>query len=339
MTERALPERAALVFGYAAALSAALYTSSMLLGQGFLSEIGQMPILSDLAQASIWTLFVMVPAGVKHLSWEDRDELLVEMRASQQGLSARHHRALSVGAETYESILKEIAREESASIRERSASIAEQVGRGFLALTRRADELQRAIERTQARPLEVRARSLEERVRATRDVALKRELLAALSEVVEQMRTRQRLETACARIEARQQRYLTALDKLHVTLLQNDSLSSTEGALIHSLDELTDLTEQVRWQNLSVEELLDAQLEAPGSDRQEAAEVDELTEQALGALMGEIHQLSGYTSSSAARERDASSLESRVSLSDPIMNEEEPSEQAEQVEAVSRHPG
>lgn len=292
--DRTPMERGALILAHALALAAGMYTSGTLMGVGFLSDVAQVPVLSSVLQAGIWTLFLMLPAGLKHMQWKD-DELATELKAASVGLSKHHKHILTVAQETYGRITDEIEREGAEHIRVRSTGIAQDVVRGLIALTRRSDELHRAIERTNARPLEIRAKELEDRIRATRDAALRKELVAALGEVVEQMRTRQRLETACARIEARQQRYLTALDKLHVTLVQNDSLSSTEGSLVHSLDELSQLTEQVRWQNLSVEELV--------ADDGDALEVDdviaqpeEVSDEELNALLGEIHELSGFTS-------------------------------------------
>jgi hypothetical protein len=135
------------------------------------------------------------------------------------------------------------------------------------------------------RPLEVRARELESRIRSTRDAALRRELVAGLGEVIEQMRSRRRLEAAVARIEARQQRYLTALDRLHVTLVQNDSLTSSEGALTHSLDELSRLTDEVKYKNLSVDELIDS----PFEDLEE--QEDEIDDAEIASMLDELQDL------------------------------------------------
>lgn len=80
--------------------------------------------------------------------------------------------------------------------------------------------------------------------------------MAALGEIVEQMRTRARLEAAGVRLEARAQRYLTALERLHVTLIQNDSLTSSDATVHVALDDLARLTEEVHWKNLSLDELV-----------------------------------------------------------------------------------
>ncbi|MEM1347095.1 MAG: hypothetical protein AAGI01_00970, partial [Myxococcota bacterium] len=141
-----------------------------------------------------------------------------------------------------------------------------------------------------ARPLEQRVAELEGRIRSASDAVLRKELMGALAEVVEQIRTRRKLEVAAVRLDARQQRYLTSLDRLHVTLVQNDSLTtSDDGALHVSLDELSKLTEEVRWQNLSVEELV-GEASAPGQDGRSAALSDaealEL-EELLGRARGE----------------------------------------------------
>lgn len=282
--------RVGLWLTYGLALAAGVFTSQTLLEVGFLSSLEQVPLLRELVQGGIWGAFLMVPTGVKYLE-VDSDELIIEFKRARVGLDDRHAATLQSARETYGRIRDEIAREGQAEVRERSADIAAEIVRGLIELTRRSNELHQAVSRTQSRPLEVRARELEGRIRATRDAALKRELVAALGEVVEQMRARRRLETACARIEARQQRYLTALDRLHVTLVQNDSLSSTAGALNHSLDELARLTEEVHYKNLSVDDLVDSAFEDLEIDDELDTE-DGIDEAELEALISEVHDLS-----------------------------------------------
>jgi hypothetical protein len=97
------------------------------------------------------------------------------------------------------------------------------------------------------------------------------------------MRSRRNLETAFARLSARQQRYIGALQRLHVALVESDSLTSS-GSLNHSLDELSDLTERVRYTNLSVEELISDDAEGDSED-------DAKTEQLLADLLAEASEL------------------------------------------------
>jgi hypothetical protein len=277
-------ERALVSLAYAGALAAAVYTSQTLLDVGFLRDLKDVPLFGHMTQATIWGLFLMLPAGLKHLQWE-HDEMLTEFRAAKVGLDDKHVAALNTGEETYKRILDEIEREGSKDVRERAREIALEVSRGLIELTRRSHELHDRVGRTQMRPLEVRARELESRIRSTRDAALRRELVAGLGEVIEQMRSRRRLEAAVARIEARQQRYLTALDRLHVTLVQNDSLTSSEGALTHSLDELSRLTDEVKYKNLSVDELIDS----PFEDLEE--QEDEIDDAEIASMLDELQDL------------------------------------------------
>lgn len=284
-----LLERGGVWLAYAMALVAAFFTADTLLDVGFLSALKDVPVVHDVLRAGIWSVFLMLPAGLKYVRF-DSDEVQAEFRRARAGLDDRHLNTLRTAEDTYGRILEEIAREGQAEVRERSADIAREVAQGLIELTRRSNELHATLNRTQARPLEVRARELEARIRGTRDAALKKELVAALGELVEQMRTRRRLETACARIEARQQRYLTALDKLHVTLVQNDSLSQTAGALNHSLDELSRLTEEVHYKNLSVDDLVDSAFD-------DLEEVSDVEDDEIAALLDEVYELSGARAS------------------------------------------
>lgn len=277
-------ERALVCLGYAGALAAAMYTSQTLLDVGFLKSLKDMPLFGHMAQATIWSLFLMLPAGLKHLQWE-HDEMITEFRAAKVGLDDKHIGALQTGEETYKRILDEIEREGSKDVQARAQEIAIEVSRGLIELTRRSHELHERVGRTQMRPLEVRARELESRIRSTRDAALRRELVAGLGEVIEQMRSRRRLEAAVARIEARQQRYLTALDRLHVTLVQNDSLTSSEGAITHSLDELSRLTDEVKYKNLSVDELIDSSFDELEEDEEQIDDAE------IASMLDELKDL------------------------------------------------
>lgn len=277
-------ERVGVALAFALALVGGMFTATTLGGAGIFDAVSDSTLFQNFASHAIWGLFLMLPAGLKYLQWSD-DEILAEYKAARAGLAGRHASTLTAAEETYRRVLDEIEREAAKDARERATEIAHEVSRGLIALTKRSSELHKTIERTQERPLEVRARDLESRIKSTRDPALKRELVAGLGELVEQMRTRRRLETACARIDARQQRYLTALEKLHVTLVQNDSLSSTDGALRHSLDELTKLTEEVRWKNLSVDELVNSSFDELEDEQGDDADAE------LSALLSEIDTL------------------------------------------------
>ncbi len=281
-------QRGLLWLAYAGALGAGTYTASTLLDIGFLEGLSQIPAGTDIARAGIWSVFLMLPTGFKYVQWED-DPILAEFTVALSDLHGRHHQLLETGLDAYRRIQEEMKREANEAVRDRAQSVAAEVSRGLIGLTKRADELSSTVERTMSRSLDIRARELESRIRSTRDAALKRELVAALSEVVEQMRARRRLETAVARLEARQQRYLTALDRLHVTLVQNDSLATASGSLGVSLDELSRLTEEVHWQNLSVEELCDSSFDDLDPLPEDEDEVDESE---LDDLLDEVYALS-----------------------------------------------
>lgn len=270
-------QRAAVVTAYAAALAIGTFIASVLLNVGFFKSF-DVPVVKDILTTGMWSLALMLPGGLKFLEWQS-DELDSEYKAVRAELKGKHRQTIENAHATYGRIRDELNREEQSDVRERAADIAKEVSRGLIALTRRAAELEETVARTSQSPLEDRAAELEARIRASRDKALKRELAAALEEVVEQMRTRRRMEAACVRIEARQQRFLTALERLHVALVQNDRLASSDSSIGQSLDNLSRLTEEVRWSNLSVDELC--------GDEQDDEAQDEQTE----ALLAELESL------------------------------------------------
>jgi hypothetical protein len=233
---------------------AASYTSSVLLNAGPLEGSGG-TLVGEIARAGIWTLFLALATGVKMLDWRG-DPMLAELRDTRTLLSHNARELIDAATVAYERVLSEIEREKSPEVARRAAEIAQELARATIALTRRAHELHDSLKQLEQRPLDRRARELEERARAARDPALKHELLAVLAEIVEQMHTRSRLEAATVRLEARAQRYVTALERLHITLVKSDSLNDSDHAAHSALDDLIRLTEEVRWQNLSVDDLI-----------------------------------------------------------------------------------
>jgi len=284
-----VPKRVGVWLAYALALVGGIYTTDTLFSVGFLESFDA-PFIGDLMRGGIWSVFLMLPAGLKYLEWET-DPVLAEIREAKAVIKGRQREQLEAAEDAYERVLVELGREAQQDVRERAHEIAKEVCRGFIGLTQRAHELERTVAKTSARPLDQRVAELEGRIRSARDAVLRKELMGALAEVVEQVRTRRKLEVVVVRLDARQQRYLTALDRLHVTLVQNDSMTtSDDGSLNVSLDELSKLTEEVRWQNLSIEELVGD--EDSGSAEGPAAELSEdeasMLEELLGQARGDL---------------------------------------------------
>jgi hypothetical protein len=280
------PAQRALVGGaFVLMMAAALYTSSTLMGSGPLAGM-EGSLFGELARATIWTLFVSLATGLKALEWQG-DPVLAELRETRGLISHGARELLDNAIGAYERVLGEVEREKQPDVKRRGEEIAQEIGRAILALTRRAHEIQESLRQLEQRPLDRRARELEERARAARDPALKRELTAALGEILEQMQMRARLEAAGVRLEARAQRYLTALERLHVTLIQNDSLASDDATVHIALDDLARLTEEVHWKNLSLDELVgDGESMASGDSAQASGPE-------LESLLGQIETLTG----------------------------------------------
>lgn len=276
-------ERGLSWLAYAGALAAAMFTTGQLVGVGRpLASVP--PLFGMMLMTSIWGVFLMFASGVKHLDWE-RDEVIEAYGQARGVVDVPGRRDLDAGREAYERVLREIARDRSPGVQARSREIASEVSAALIALVKRASELRAAVARTPLEPLERRAGELESRIRSSRDRALRRELTAALAEIVEQIRTRRRLEAACVRLEARQQRMLTALERLHVTLVQDDALSAhDDGAVGVALDELERLTEEVTLSSLSLDELVAPDDDLDGDD-------DDADEALLNALLREARGL------------------------------------------------
>jgi hypothetical protein len=279
------PAQRALVGGaFVVMMMAAWYTSNTLMTVGPLQG-AEGSLLGELVRAAIWTLFMGLATGLKALEWQG-DPVLAEMRETRALITHGSRELLDNAISAYERVSSEIGRESQPDVKRRGEEIAQELGRAVIALTRRSHEIHESLRQLEDRPLDRRARELEDRARATKDVALKRELMAALSEILEQMRTRSRLEAAGVRLEARAQRYLTALERLHVTLIQNDSLTADDGAVHIALDDLSRLSEEVHWKNLTLDELV-------GDTSEESEEEEASQSEDLEALLGQIESLTG----------------------------------------------
>jgi hypothetical protein len=227
------------------------------------SEFGQ-----DLFQGAVWGLFLAFSAGLKRLEFL-RDELRSEFAEAEAEVKGLEKDNIIAGRVLYERIVIETEKTES-SLQDRALEIASETSRALIAFSRRSDELRQAAEVTSGRQLKKRILEVDARLLATKDSQVSKELRTVLDELGEQLRVRSRLEVARARLEARQQRCLTSLERLHVTLLQGSGSSSQDSSLQESIESLERLSDELHWQNLSVEELV------KDSDVAEELTVDQL---------------------------------------------------------------
>ncbi len=237
-----------LMYGSALALGV-FVTQRVGLGVFEGSEFGQ-----DLFQGAVWGLFLAFSAGLKRLEFL-RDELRAEFAEAEAEIKGVEKDNLLAGRVLYERIVKEAERAES-NLQDRALEIASETSRALIAFTRRSDELRQAAEVTSGRQLKKRILEVDARLLATKDSQVSKELRTVLYELGEQLRVRSRLEVARARLEARQQRCLTSLERLHVTLLQGSGPSSQDSSLQESIESLEKLSEELHWRNLSVDELV-----------------------------------------------------------------------------------
>ncbi|MEM1349144.1 MAG: hypothetical protein AAGI01_11345, partial [Myxococcota bacterium] len=131
---------------YALALVGGVYTTDTLFSVGFLQSL-DVSVVGDLLRGGIWSVFLMLPAGLKYLEWEI-DPVLAELREAKAVTTGSQREQLEAAEGAYERILAELEREGQQDVRERAHAVAVEVCRGFIGLTRRAHELERTMERT-----------------------------------------------------------------------------------------------------------------------------------------------------------------------------------------------
>lgn len=247
---------------YTIALSLAVFVTERLGPAMFsASEFGR-----DLLQGSVWGVFLAFSAGLRRLEFL-RDEIRAEFTEAEAEIGGRDRENVVAGRVLYERIVREVDRADSV-IRDRSLSIATETSRALIAFAKRADELRQAAEVTSGRKLKMRLLEVNQRIESSRDPQVRSELTAVMEELHEQLKVRARLDVARARLEAKQQRCLTSLERLHVTLLQG--AGTADSSLEESIESLQKLSDELHWQNLSVDELV------KGSELPPEITIDEL---------------------------------------------------------------
>lgn len=239
--------------GSAAAFGAGVFTTSVLFESGFLAAADFTGAREPLTGA-VWGAFMAAGIGLDQIRVGNSD-LLGRLDAAIEDVNERAGRFLRPARELCVKIRGKIDGSDTASVQENAERILEESLRALESLARRGDELREALEAHPAGDLEVRRTSVEAQLESAEGEALQRELEAARAELARQADDRKRLETAIARIDVRQQRCLSALQRLHVHLVEDRGSAESDDRLEQSLEELSHLTEKVQWRNLSVEEI------------------------------------------------------------------------------------
>lgn len=237
---------------------AALYGLALVGGLFVSNVLGSMidvALAANVFAASTWGLFLAFAGGLKRVKWS-RDEVMADFADAYAELKGDERETIRNGRVLYEQIVRELDRTEDASHRNRAVEIATETSRALIALTRRSQQLRQGAERTSQRGLQARIVALDERIQAAKDATVRRELEATLDQLVEQVKVRRRFEVARARLEARQQRCFTALERLHVSLIQSGT-GADDAAVVESIESLEKLSDEIRWRNLSVDELVE----------------------------------------------------------------------------------
>lgn len=238
---------------FAAALPAGVFSSAVLFPEGILQLLD--PVFGRQALVgTTWGIFLALAAGLSDLDTQDDEQLGLLNRAI-----ARHQQPvrdyLESARELHLQVRQESERSDSADTRRRAAEIAREAIDSLLRFARRFQELRTALQATGSERLVRRIDRLNERIAQTSNAAIARELTQARDDAQQQTHMRGRLELACVRLETRQQRCVTTLEKLHLTLVQHAGNAVSDIGLTESLAQLEQFADEVQFQSLSVDEL------------------------------------------------------------------------------------
>ncbi|MGM0557715.1 MAG: hypothetical protein ACQEVA_15130 [Myxococcota bacterium] len=240
----------------AVGLLAARFTTLELLSPERFSAL-ESSALQHVLSSGIWGLFLSGVVGTGFVRL-DRDEVVARLDKARAASIAPVARSLESARELYRKIMGEVERDAASGLEDRARAIAVETIDSLIEFSLRYTELRDGISADKAGDLRARSDALEARIDEARNPELAAQLSQTRREVLGQLDMQEELELACARLEARGQRCVTMLERLHVTLVQNASGELQNRTLTESFEELEHLTDEVHMKSLTVEQLLSA---------------------------------------------------------------------------------
>ena len=295
-----MTERIASMSVFAIALGSAFFTSSVLFEDGFLQS-ANVPMIREFLTGGIWGTFMAAGAGIKQIRW-DHDERLAELQEAISEVGASERGYLRSARELYGPIREEVEKADDQDLQRQAETITAETLMALQRLTRRSTELREAMSSNPGRNIGRRLERLEGQLDVTDDPTVRQELNAARRELEKEREARNRLEVAITRLEVRQQRCVTALERLHMSLVETGNVESGDIRLENSLDELEDLTDEIQWRNLSLDDICD-----PISDEIESEAAALSDEEFVFDSDSEVDDLDGETD-----DRDVADVELEV---------------------------
>jgi hypothetical protein len=304
----------------AVALGAGVFSSTTLVESGMLHSI-DLPFVEQLAQGGIWGAFSLLGAGATQLRWRDDPhvEQLREVRDEVGGEEAHYMREAE---RLYMLIRGEASQKDDEELQEKSRRIAVHVLEALEALATRSNELRNALQDNPGDALEHRVQRIDDRLEQASEPSIRHELKATREDLLEQSEMRERLQTAITRLELRQQRCVTALERLHIHLVQESSIEVAERGLDASLEDLEEMASEISWRNLSVDELCDP---FEGEDLGDEIDADAIRDEVERAedLELDVDDADASDREDEATEDRTSTSSNRVERHGPDSNERE----------------
>ena len=320
--EQELQDQIGAVAALAITFGAGVFSSETLIASGALEMI-DFPFIQQLAQGSIWGTFSVLGIGATQLRWRE-DPHVEQIQGAREAVGGEESHHMREAERLYKLIREEASEKASKEIEQKSRRIAVHVLEALEALARRSHALRNALEDNPGNALEHRIERLEERIEHASEPSIRHELEAARADLVEQVDMRGHIETAITRLELRQQRCVTALERLHIHLVQESSIEVADRGLDASLEELEDMASEISWRNLSIDKLCDplqGEIDDMEVDEDDIdVELDAKTEDEAGDSSSADDLESTEASSTSSPHRQETSEE--YTLADEVSEEE-----------------
>lgn len=237
-----------------AALGAGAYAATTMVDSAG-EVVGLLPGGVEVGTAAVLGIFALVAAGGRRLDRHSGQLAgrLLEARRERQGKEAS---VLDEAVETVRGLTSLLDRA-TADDRRRAERVAEETVRSLVVLTRRSDLLRETLaDRSEDRVAD-RIDAIDTELQTEEAPRLRREIEATREELAGRRETRERLESELARLEVRQHRCVSALERLRMAVAATTSADASDGKLEACVDEVDSLNREVEWRQQSVEELLD----------------------------------------------------------------------------------
>lgn len=262
--------RNARAVGYALASVLGLYvTTRLVLTQNPVLDVLGTPGLQDAATGAMLGFFLSLGGVVGRFRLE-QDPVKDLWAQTREQLTGDMRELAGQGVRLYEEILERIKKRRSQEGQDSNAlteahRVSTETTTRLIRLANRWCEIESSYDDTTRPRLEARRKATEEKLKGVNDPVIRAEYTAVLETIDEQLQSFGRIDIARERLVARMHRCLASLERVSLRILQLSTSDAQDASLSlqPELERLDEMSEELSWKSLSVDDLLAASAPAP----------------------------------------------------------------------------